>query len=203
METDGWVIAGAGGQILEIRLAVGEKTPEEACIVYARNDGNQMIEAVFTGAQAPYVSLDRYIGLGTELSLQAKLAGGGTLRENVEVAYRGPAQEGLLVRIDREGQDLRIGQAVDLSCRVQTEEYATCVPVSSLYQDSLGTYVYVAQEQEGILGSQWHVHRVEVTVLDRTDRLAAVSSPEINAESRVVIYATGDLEDGGVVRVVG
>lgn len=203
LNEEGWIAAKTAGQVLKLRISAGERTPDEAAILYAEDDGRQIIEALFTAQADSTWSPVSYIAVGTGLFLQAKLRDGSGLQENVPVTYINQSSEGLLVQLDLEDSGLLIGQTVELSCRVQTENYDTCLPISCLYLDeNNGYYVYVAEEREGILGTQWQVRMVRVTVEDKTSTIAAVSSVELTADSKVVSNTTGTLTDGAVVRLV-
>ena len=65
-----------------------------------------------------------------------------------------------------------------------------------------GYYVYVAEEREGILGTEWKVRKVFVTILDRTDSVAAVESAEIGGDTRIVTTSSKELADGDTVRTL-
>lgn len=61
----------------------------------------------------------------------------------------------------------------------------------------------MAEEREGILGMEWKVRKVFVTVLDRTDSVAAVESAEITTDTRIITNTTKELNDGDAVRLIG
>ena len=191
LESDGWVTAQMPGQVLEVGLAVGERTRDGAAIVYAMDDGSRVIEATFDGEAFEYIEV------GKEITMQTSDG-----QSTVPITYiESTADENMRVLIFLENQELPIGQTVELSYRAQSENYSTCVPQSSLLTDGR-FYVFVAQEWEGILGTEWHVKKVYVNVVDQTDTMAAISSVEITGGSRVVISYSGSLTDGAVVRVV-
>lgn len=191
LESDGWVTARMPGQVLEVCLAVGERTRDGAAIVYAMDDGSKVIEATFDGEAFEYIEV------GKEITMQTSDG-----QSTVPITYIEPtADENMRVLIFLENQELYIGQTVKLSYRAQSENYSACVPKSSLFTDDR-SYVFVAQEWEGILGTEWHVKKVYVNVVDQTDTVAAISSVEITGGSRVVISSSGSLTDGAVVRVV-
>ncbi len=102
-----------------------------------------------------------------------------------------------------EGGQMSIGQKLQLVCELRTDAYDVCIPVQSLYQEGEESYcVYVAEEREGILGTEWKVRKIRVEVLDRYDTVAAIASAEITEESRIVSVTDKTLYDGTVVRVL-
>ena len=58
------------------------------------------------------------------------------------------------------------------------------------------------EERKGILGMEWSVRKVFVRILDQTDRIAAIESVEINQNTQVVLYHSGELDEGAVVRIL-
>lgn len=198
MERDGWIYSEAAGRVTECRLAVGERTQDGAGILYAADDGEKIIEAVFTEGSGSYLTLN------AELSLKAILPGGSRISGKVPLSFMETLDNGdTLAEVHIEDSEMKIGQNVELSYRAQTENYAACVPVRCVHSDGQGgDYVYVAEEREGILGTEWRVRKVFVTVLDRTDSVAAVESAEITTDTRIIADAAREWNEGDAVRLI-
>lgn len=199
MERDGWIYSEAAGRVTECRLSVGERTQDGAGILYAADDGEKIIEAVFTEGSGSYLTLN------AELSLKAILPGGNRINGKVLLSFMEILENGdTLAEMQIEDPEMKIGQNVELSYRVQTDNYGACVPARCVHSDGQGgDYVYVAEEREGILGMEWKVRKVFVTVLDRTDSVAAVESAEITTDTRIITNTTKELNDGDAVRLIG
>ena len=197
LEADGWVTAQTQGRILEVQVSVGSRTQDGACILYAMDDGSRIINASFTLEALPYINE------GTILELEAKLSDASVLREKAPVTYVDRGAEEIRVQIETDITELKIGQSVEISLRAQTENFITCVPFSCLQMEGPAYYVYVAEEKEGILGTEWIVRRVQVSIVDSNDTVAAISGVEISTETRIVTSFTKALRDGAVVRVIG
>lgn len=196
-EAEGWVYSECAGRVIECRLAVGKRTQDEAGILYALDEGEKVIEAVFKGG------IGSSLELGEKLSLKANQEGGTRINTSVAIAYLEKLENGdTLAEMSGEGLDINIGQTVELSCFRYTENYATCIS-SLCIHDEEGSYVYVAEEREGILGTEWKVRKVFVTILDQTDMMTAVGSAEISGDTKIVVTSTEDLTNGAVVRLVG
>ncbi|MDE6016354.1 MAG: HlyD family secretion protein [Acetatifactor sp.] len=195
-EAEGWVYSESAGRVIECRIAVGKRTQDEAGILYALDDGEKVIQAVFKGG----IGLE----LNEELSLKANQEGGTRINTSVAVAYLEKLENGdTLAEMSGEGLDINIGQTVEVSCRWQTENYAACIPSLCIHDEEGADYVYVAEEREGILGTEWKVRKVFVTILDQTDMMTAVESAEISGDTKIVVTSTDDLMNGNVVRLVG
>lgn len=196
-EAEGWVYSEFAGRVIECRLAVGKRTQDEAGILYALDEGEKVIEAVFKGG------IGSSLELGEKLSLKANQEGGTRINTSVVIAYLEKLENGdTLAEMSGEGLDINIGQTVELSCFRYTENYAACIS-SLCIHDEEGSYVYVAEEREGILGTEWKVRKVFVTILDQTDMMTAVGSAEISEDTKIVVTSTEDLTNGDVVRLVG
>lgn len=198
MERDGWIYSESAGRVTECRLAVGERTQDGAGILYASDDGERIIEAIFTEGSGSCLTLN------AELSLKAVLPGGSRVNGKVLLNFMEILENGdVLAEMRVEDPEMEIGQNVELSYRVQTDHYAACVPAGCVHSDGQGgNYVYVAEEREGILGTEWKVRKVFVTILDCTDSVVAVESAEISTDTRIIVDAAKELNDGDVVRLI-
>ena len=194
MEGGGWVYAGDSGRVVDCRLKVGERTADGAGILYARSEGEQILEAVFTEEEAKYVSE------GQAFEMRDARSGRGTAQlVNLEEGDDGRSYG----RFSMDGGRMSIGQKLQLICELRTDAYDACIPVQCLYPEGEESYcVYIAEEREGILGTEWRVRRIRVEVLDRNDFVAAIGSAEITGESRIVSVTDKALHDGAVVRVL-
>ena len=85
-----------------------------------------------------------------------------------------------------------------MSYQAQSSLYETCI----CSDEQGGNFVYVVEERKGILGMEWSVRKVFVRILDQTDRIAAIESVEINQNTQVVLYHSGELDEGAVVRIL-
>ncbi len=197
-EKDGWIYSEAPGRVTECRVAVGERTQDGAGILYAQDNGKKVIEAVFEKEYG------RYLTQNTEFSLNAVLPGGSPASDTVVMNYMEVSEDGKIYTEMSPGSlDLCIGQNVELSYRGQTERFSTCIPAECIHgEEQGGYYVYVAEEREGILGTEWKVRKVFVTILDRTDSVAAVESAEIGGDTRIVTTSSKELADGDTVRTL-
>ena len=199
LAADGWVYAQSPGRVTDSRLEVGERTQDRACLLYALDEGERIISAVLDEEQAERVSS------GTQFDMKAAMSDGSRITGTAQVDYVEKGADGMFyARLSFDRPEISIGQTVELSCRMQTENYTVCVPVNCIYtEDIMGAfYVYIAEERQGILGTEWKVRKVFVRILDQNDTAAAIQSMELTAESRIVTGANKPLADGDTVRIV-
>lgn len=81
-------------------------------------------------------------------------------------------------------------------------EHDLCVPTQAVHSDNRGTFVYVLEERETVLGIQNVLMRVPVAVVETGRMLTAVSSVMLEAASQVVVSSTKPLSESASVRVV-
>jgi len=198
LDADGWVISECAGKVIECRVAVGERTQDNASILYALDNGDRVIEAVFTEQDGSNLILN------AEFSMKAILPEGISIKDTVRLVYMEKGENGdILTEMSTENKNLGIGQNVELSYQAQSSLYETCIPVTCICSDEQGgNFVYVVEERKGILGMEWSVRKVFVRILDQTDRIAAIESVEINQNTQVVLYHSGELDEGAVVRIL-
>ena len=94
-----------------------------------------------------------------------------------------PGQSGILTRTDA------------------GEKQYTCIPLGALNTSQGGrSYVYVVNEREGILGPEYYVEEITVSVNDKNDAWASVQGA-LTEESRIVENSTEEIKKGDVVRL--
>ena len=198
LEADGWVYAENPGRGTRCSLEVGERTQDGACIVYAMDDGERILNATFSESQS------RHIAVGTRFEMKATMPDGSRETGEALVEYLEKGQDGTVqARLSFELQEMALGQAAELTYRMQTESYSTCISQECVYREGENNYyVYVVEEREGILGTEWKVRRVGVRILDENDTAAAVQSAEITGDTRIISATDKALKDGDTVRVV-
>lgn len=199
LNADGWVYAQDPGYVTDSRLEVGERTQDRACLLYALDDGERIISAVFDEEQAKQISTE------TRFDMKATMPDGSRIIGKALVDYAEKGENGrIYARLSFDQPEISIGQSVELGCRIQTENYGTCVPVNCIYTEEVTGvfYVYIAEERQGILGTEWKVRKVFVQILDRNDTAAAIQSMELTVESRIVTGTNKPLADGDTVRIV-
>lgn len=198
LEADGWVYAESPGRVIRCSLEVGERTQDGACIVYAMDEGERILSAAFSESQS------RYIAVGTQFEMKATMPDGSRAAGTALVEYLEKGQDGTVqARLSFDLQEMAIGQAAELTYRMQTESYSTCISQNCVYKEGENSYyVYVAEEREGILGTEWKVRKAGVRILDENDTAAAVQSVDITGDTRIISSADKPLKDGDTVRVV-
>ena len=96
---------------------------------------------------------------------------------------------------------LSIGQSGDFSISKDAGPYSCCVPLSALYQENGKVYVYVTDTENTVLGTVMVARKVEVTVQDRNQTIAALGEGSLSTDQAVIVQADRELKDGSRVRI--
>lgn len=197
-EQDGWVYAKEAGRVTSQKLTVGERTADSACMLYALDRGERLLQVNLTKEEAKYVSL------GDTAQLSWRSGSGAKEQQDAVVEYLETSEDGsVAARLKLTDMDVVIGQNVDFRLNKISDPYDMCIPAGCLYQNSSGGYfVYTVEEQEGILGSQWQIRTMEVSVLDQNEQYAAIEGSGISRETRIVESYSKQIAQGDAVRLI-
>lgn len=92
------------------------------------------------------------------------------------------------------------GETAGLKVEVPASDYAFCVPIGALHlMSGEQYYVNVAEKRATVLGEEWVVRQVNVELLERNEKYAAVEG--ISFKQEVVIESSRTLENGSRVKV--
>lgn len=198
MDADGWIYARESGRITMLYISTGQRTSDTAQLLYTPDNCQRLLQAQLSEEQTKYVSV------GTRMQLSYETVSGG--RQSCEgiVSYMETLENGnTMVQLDVTEQGLELGQQVTLKSNWQSENYELVVPVSVLQKDSNNNYfLYIIQQQNGILGMELHASRLYVNVLDQNSSYAAIESAALSADTDIILTTSSDIKDNAVVRVI-
>ncbi len=92
------------------------------------------------------------------------------------------------------------GAGASMSITKRTQNYDLIIPLSSLYSDSDGDYVFVVEQSQSSLGARMTVRRVDVYVLDKDGSRAALQGGVTQRDS-IVVRSDRAISDGDRVRL--
>ncbi len=197
LENAGWIYAPNTGRIMEQRITTGDRTTDSPCLTYAFDNGERIVDAVLSKDDGSYVVM------GDEFKLECTLASGTVISDSSKVEYIKTGINDVTVRMRVENEEIKIGQNVKLSITKQSDIFENCIAAESLLEDGNGLkYVYIVEQQEGIMGLEWRVRRINVKVLDRNDTAVAIESTVINSFYQIIKTSTKDIYEGSIVRVL-
>lgn len=194
-DQEGQILAPTAGIVTDIRVEVGGRVPDMAPLLLSDEEVPCQFRVTLTKEDVSYVNLNDDVKLELDgsrpmdatidyLAENENMPGSFTAVVNLPEGTGVPGQSGILTRTDA------------------GEKQYTCIPVGALYTMEGGrNYVYVVNEREGILGPEYYVEEITVSVNDKNDAWVSVQGA-LTEESRIVENATAEIKKGDVVRLV-
>lgn len=195
VDQEGQILAPSAGIVTDIRLEVGGRVPDTASLLLSDEEVPCQFRVTLTKEDVSYVNLNDGVKLELDgsrpmdatidyLAENENMPGSFIAVVNLPEGTGVPGQSGILTRTDA------------------GEKQYTCIPLSALYTTSESrSYVYVVNEREGILGPEYYVEEITVSVNDKNDVWASVQGA-LTEESRIVGNSTAEIKKGDVVRLV-
>ena len=104
------------------------------------------------------------------------------------------------VTVDLPPEHFTAGETAILKVEARSGDYDTCIPAAALHlREKDQYYVNVAEKRSVILGEEWAVRQVDVELLEKNEKYAAVEG--ISPEQEIVTEASRTLEDGSRVKM--
>ncbi len=74
-------------------------------------------------------------------------------------------------------------------------------PLQALHEEQNGYYVFVMQEEQGVLGKELTARRLDVRVQDKNNMYAALEDGALTGEQDIISSSSRPIDDGSRVRV--
>lgn len=188
--------APVAGTVTSLAYVAGETTnPEQAAAVILVDGKGYTVSFSVTNEQAKKVK----VGDTAELQnawyyddVQAVLA---AIKPDPESA----GQKKILV-FEVSGENVTVGQALNLSVGQRSAEYELVVPNSAIREDSNGKFILIVEAKSSPLGNRYKATRVDVEVQASDDNNTAISAGLYGYEY-VITTSTKPIEAGMQVRL--
>lgn len=193
-EGQGQIAAPEAGVLLNCLVETGNRTGDGACMIYAKSgDGVEVSVSEEEGA---------ILSIGDQVKLQCKSALGDNRKFDGRIRYQESANGQRTLHIEADVSGLPAGQSVQMSYSYNSETYDLVIPRSALHQDSVVYFVYVLEQVEGILGTEYRPRKETVTLLEKNGEYAAIRSPAIDGETEIIMGSNKEFSEETAVRVV-
>ncbi len=193
LAADGKITAPRSGTVTSVCVQTGQRTPDTAAFAMASADGGVRITADISAADAAYV----------DSKDAAVVEKNGKSYEGFTVTGIAQAADGM-VRITVTGEEapevFGIGDGARITVKKQSKLYGTAVPRSAVHTEQGNHYVYVIEERETVIGTQFFTRKVQIQILDKNSSYAAVQEGSLGAAERVVTAAERYIQAGDRVR---
>lgn len=194
MNGEGKITAPMSGMVTDVYIQAGGRVPDTASFLMADDAVPCQFRVTLTKEEKSYVNLndDVKLKLGSRSEINARV---DYLAENENA----PGSFTALLHLPEEKGTP--GQSGTFICAKAGEKQPCCIPLTALHENpGGGNYVYVVSEREGILGMEYYVEEINVSVVDKNDKFAAVEGA-VTTESRIIHSADKEIKKGDVVRL--
>lgn len=193
LDREGKMTAPMAGTVTDVYVQAGGRVPDTASFLLADEDVACQFRTSLTKEQKSYVNLRDDV----------KLELGGSRKIDVKVDYlqENESMPGTYTAIVKLPEETGVpGLSGKLTCSKAGEKQLACIPLSALHSENGRYFVYVVNEREGILGTEYYVEEITISVVDKNDRLAAIEGA-VSDESLILESSTKEVKKGDVVRL--
>ena len=195
LDNGGRLLAPAPGTVVRT-LERGDKTKEgEDAVILSSADRGFVFEGKLDKDSA------RRFSAGDKGELYYKLDG-STQKADVEIHSISTPDESdqvLVTAVLPEG-GYTSGMPAQLFLSRKSETYQNCLPLTALRSDSGGDHVFVLRRQSSVLGTEWVIARVDITVKERDSQMMYVDGA-LTYSDQVVISSNKIISEGDRVRI--
>ncbi len=193
VEQEGRITSPLGGMVTDVYVQTGGRVPDTASFLLADDEVPCQFRVPLTKEQKSYVNLndDVKLQLDGRKKIDAKV-------DYIEENENMPGTYTALLRLPEETGTP--GLSGKMTCSKAGDKYPCCVSLLALHEENDRNFVYVVNEREGILGTEYYVEEITVSVADKNDNLAAIEGA-VTDESRIIDSSTKEIKKGDVVRL--
>lgn len=193
VEQEGRITSPLGGMVTDVYVQTGGRVPDTASFLLADDEVPCQFRVPLTKEQKSYVNLndDVKLQLDGRKKIDAKV-------DYIEENENMPGTYTALLRLPEETGTP--GLSGKMTCSKAGDKYPCCVSLLALHAENDRNFVYVVNEREGILGTEYYVEEITVSVADKNDNFAAIEGA-VTEESRIIESSTKEIKKGDVVRL--
>ena len=191
---NGEIKAERGGMVTDLYITTGGRTADSAVMLLADDSVPCQFKTTLTQEQKKYVGLNDQVSLKLDGSSREKEAVIDYLAESSTA----PGSYDVYINLP-EGTGVP-GMSGTMSHTETGEKHSCCVTPSAVNTVDNRSFVYVVREREGILGMEYYVEQLNVTVEDQNDNWVALNAP-LDQEDRILNSSTQEIKNGSVVRL--
>lgn len=185
------------GVITDVRVGSGDITGETAVLLIADASADLHFSADISKEDTERISVGDLVTL--------KFRNGKVNMNNCEISAINAVDNEDIFRleINMEPSELTIGEIGTMAITVLSEQKYDCIPIEAVHtnNDSMKSYVYVLEESEGFLGTEYHVVKKDIDILDKNESYAAAENSGISRNDKIVSFSNKDIFDGDIVRI--
>ena len=201
---EGKVLADTEGAVSEILVHTGEATPATASILLSALSSGIQTTVTLNEDEAKHITEQSQVtmrGTGsngeevvlTDVNIQS-------VKEKKEGEDSASVFEAVLATPETAFEE---GANVSVEIKNPSKEYEICIPLEALHTDGVDKYaVYIAEEQDTLIGKELTVRKVPVKILDKDAEFAAIESDTLSGQQKIIVSCEKAIEEGMTVKVV-
>ena len=193
--TQGNICAEADGMVKSLSVQTGDITGLSAAAVLYILNGDLRITGTISKENVKYVDKESEVEVTNNNNNDISDAKLEIIMENND------DNDIYDIQILIPEETLSIGQSADFSISKDAGPYECCVPLSALYEENGKNYVYVTDTENTVLGTVMVARKVEVSVKDKNQTVAALESGTVSSDQQVITWTSRELKDGSRVRL--
>lgn len=199
---EGKVLADTEGAVSEIFVHTGEATPATASILLSDLSSGIQTTVTLNEDEAKHITEQSQVtmrGTGsngeevvlTDVNIQS-------VKEKKEGEDSASVFEAVLATPETAFEE---GANVSVEIKNPSKEYEICIPLEALHTDGVDKYaVYIAEEQDTLIGKELTVRKVPVKILDKDAEFAAIESDTLSGQQKIIVSCEKAIEEGMTVK---
>lgn len=182
------------GKICNVNVIPGNFTEEIACFLIADLSQNLYYTAEISKEESELL----FAGDLVDLSFH----GGRIKLSDCEIQSVNKVSDDVYqVEILIDSSEVAIGEIGQMSVKVTSDERYDCIPLEAVHKKGDQHYVYLVEESEGFLGTEYHISIRNVIVAEKNENFAAVEASGLTDEDVIVNYTNKELYEEQIVRM--
>lgn len=199
---EGKVLSDTEGAVSEILVHTGEATPATASILLSDLSSGIQTTVTLNEDEAKNITEQSQVimrGTGsngeevvlTDVNIQS-------VKEKKEGEDSASVFEAVLATPETAFEE---GANVSVEIKNPSKEYEICIPLEALHTDGVDKYaVYIAEEQDTLIGKELTVRKVPVKILDKDAEFAAIESDTLSGQQKIIVSCEKAIEEGMTVK---
>lgn len=188
----GKVKAHMSGTVTSVQITVGQQTGDTSAFLIADTSGGMQFTTQISKEDAAYVMV------GDLVTLQAN----EKKYEDLEVLSTENTEDELVkVTVYVPKKTLSLGEQATMEISKFSKEYSITVPITAVHTENEKNFVYVMKKEKGTLGDMHVAKKVNVTIEEKNETTAALSTDSLTENDEVIIDTNGMISSGEKVRL--
>ncbi len=194
-KAEGKITAPVGGLVTQIAVTTGDFTTEGTAVRLAdTSQRNRLVASIDK-------SNEEYVQKGSPVTISPSGSKDRITDFTVSNVSENKEDNTLLdVAIDLPKGVLEAGASAQIEIIQKSRQFSSVIPIQALREEQAGYSVLVLREQQGVMGTELVVEKMEVQVLDKNSTNAALEEGFLTGDQEIISASSRSIEDGSRVR---